>query len=276
MTQAMDWQGDVGRTWAESYTLTDRAFGGLTQHLLEQIDRLGGSAVLDIGCGAGELSLAIARQRPQARVVGVDISEALVAAAAERAGSRAQVSFAVADAGNWQSANFRPDLLVSRHGVMFFADPPAAFAHLHDLAASDAHLVFSCFRDRSLNPWASGIGALLPPELVVAPADPREPGPFAFADPAYVEGILAAGGWRNIAFEPFDFAYVAGVGERAVAEACAFFNRIGPAASALSAIRGTPAEAGFQARLAAWVEHNASAGLVAFPAATWIVTARRG
>ena len=274
MTTGAEWQAAVGRNWALVWPLTDRSFAGLTQQLLDRLERLPGGAVLDVGCGAGELALALARHRPRARIVGVDISADLVAAATNRAGERALVTFIEADASSWSMADFAPDLIASRHGVMFFADPQGAFAHLAQIAAPGAALAFSCFRDRRLNPWMSELAALLPAEASL-PVDPLAPGPFAFADPARVEAILLAAGWTEIVCEPLDFAYVAGLGDDPVADATAFFQRIGPAAAVLRGLAGTPAEAPFLARLASWLEENRSGETVAFPAAAWYVTARR-
>jgi len=183
MTNAQDWQAQVGQNWARMYRQTDRSFTGLTQRLLERLEPLPGREVFDIGCGAGELSLALARARHGARVTGADISAELVAVAQERAGGRVGVAFEQADAAQWTPPH-APDLLVSRHGVMFFADPVAAFAHLHEIAAPGANLLFSCFRSPAENTWASAIPALLP----AAPPPPPgyAPGPFAFADADFV------------------------------------------------------------------------------------------
>lgn len=272
MTTRTDWQAQVGRTWAESYHLTDRSFSGLTQRLLERIGDCEGSAVLDIGCGAGELSLAIARARPHARVIGVDVSTDLIAAARERGDLMGNVRFIEADAATWREPGFAPDLLVSRHGVMFFDDPVAAFANLRDQAAPGARLMFTCFRSPLENPWASDLAQLLRQPLA---ANPRAPGPFAFADPAYVESILSDAGWNAVACDPVDFAYVAGTGDDPVEEALGFFRRIGPAAATLRALEGEElAEA--VARIRDWVEEYRSGNLVAFGAAAWLVSARKG
>ncbi len=267
----MDWQAQVGKSWAENYHLTDRSFSGLTQRLLERIETSDARAVLDIGCGAGELSLAIARARPAARVVGVDISADLVAAARARGDALANASFVEANAATWREGGFAPDLLVSRHGVMFFDDPQAAFANLLDQAAPGAQLMFSCFRSPLENPWASDMAQL----LRVPPApDPRAPGPFAFADPAHVEAVLEGAGWQAISLDPVDFAYVAGMGEDPVEEALGFFNRIGPAAAVLRTLEGEErAEA--VARIKGWIEEYRSGNLVAFGAAAWLVSARK-
>ncbi|MFM2272809.1 MAG: hypothetical protein RL702_1874 [Pseudomonadota bacterium] len=272
MTTGMDWRAQVGRSWAESYHLTDRSFAGLTQRLLERIAEREGNHVLDIGCGAGELSLAIARNRPHAQVLGVDISAQLVAAAGQRGEQLGNVRFIEADAATWQEPGFAPEVLVSRHGVMFFDAPVAAFANLLKIAAPEAELIFSCFRSPQENPWASDLAKLLqlPP-----PADPTAPGPFAFADPQYVEGILSGAGWLGPGFEPVDFAYIAGKGEDPVEDALGLFRRIGPAAQALRALEGE-ALASAEARIREWLEDHRSGDLVALPAAAWIVTAGHG
>lgn len=159
MAATMDWQGVTGQSWADEWRRTDRSFAALTEVLLARIAAEQGTRILDIGCGAGELSLAIAGARPGAEVLGVDISAQLVGAASGRAGGAAR--FALGDAATWDAQGFAPDLLVSRHGVMFFGDPAAAFAHLSRIAAPRARLVFSCFRAPALNGWASEIGKIL-------------------------------------------------------------------------------------------------------------------
>jgi SAM-dependent methyltransferase len=269
MTTGMDWQDRVGRTWAEMYPATDRSFAGLTEQLLSRIAALPGQAVLDIGCGAGELSLAVARARPGARVVGLDCSADLIEAARQRGGKRFGLQFELGDAANWRESAFAPDLLVSRHGVMFFEDPATAFAHLRGSSAPGARLAFSCFRSIHENAWAAGLAKLFD----LPPGEPLAPGPFAFADPQRVEAILKAGGWEAVAFEPIDFAYIAGAGPDPVADAVHYFSRIGPAAPALSALKG---EAGTRKldELARWVAEHRSGNLVAFAGAAWIVTAR--
>lgn len=269
MTTSEEWQARVGRSWADNYRMTDRAFSGLTQRLLERIAEREGQAVLDIGCGAGELALAIGRTRPRARVVGVDISPELVCAAQQRGEGLGNTSFVHADAGTWRDAGFAPDVLISRHGVMFFDQPVAAFANLYRQASDEAELVFSCFRSPEENPWASDLTRLL--ELPV-PADHTAAGPFAFADPQHVEDILSAAGWHGIAFEAVDFAYIAGMGDDPIEDALQMFRSIGPAAPALRALEGT-ALARAEGWIRDWLAEHRSDNLLAFPAAAWIVTA---
>lgn len=270
MTTGTEWREGVGRSWADNYRLTDRAFSGLTERLLGRIRETGGNRVLDVGCGAGELSLAVARADHGAQVVGVDVSSDLLAAARQRGEALGNVRFEEADAGSWRDPDFVPDLLISRHGVMFFDAPRAAFSHLRGIARPGAGLVFSCFRDPRLNPWASELASLL--DVPKSP-DPTAPGPFAFADEGHVRAILSDAGWQDVSLEPVDFAYVAGTGENSVDDALHLFSRIGPAAPALRALEGDERERAI-GWMREWLEQHRSGNLVALPAAAWIVTAK--
>lgn len=273
MTAKEDWQGKTGEGWASEWRRTDRSFGGLTEHLLTRSREFTFRHALDIGCGAGELSLALARGRPQARIVGVDVSPQLVEAARERAEHMSNLEFVLADAGRWRPADdFAPQLLISRHGVMFFADPPAAFANVASFAGDNAALMFSCFRERAENPFFTAVGSLLPPPAE-AP-DPYAPGPFAFAERDHVTAVLTDGGWTAIDFEPFDFAMVAGAGDDPVEDAVSYFQRIGPAAAAMREMDPASRD-DLLAAIRAVAEDHCRDGVVALRAASWIVTARR-
>src|SRR5690606_36416796 len=81
---AGEWQGQTGQSWASEWRRTDRSFGMLTERLLQRSRDFGFSSALDIGCGAGELALAIGRGRPHCQVTGLDISPQLIEVARER------------------------------------------------------------------------------------------------------------------------------------------------------------------------------------------------
>jgi len=111
MTDASEWRGRVGANWAEQWRRTDRSFAPLTERLLQRGREFAFGSALDIGCGAGELSLALARGRPQCRVIGVDISPQLVATAQERGANLANASFEVGDAAAWRpEPGFAPEI----------------------------------------------------------------------------------------------------------------------------------------------------------------------
>ena len=268
-----EWLGQTGRSWAEQWRRTDRSFSVLTERLLRRTREFAFGSALDIGCGAGELSLAIGRGRPHCRVIGVDISPQLVDGARERGANHPNVSFELADAASWQPAEvFAPELLISRHGVMFFDDPVAAFAHLREIAAPGAGLLFSCFRGRHENPAFTEVACLLP-EPPPPPDDLHAPGPFAFAERRHVEDILQRAGWTGVGFESFDFAMVVGAGADPVEDTLAYFATIGPAARAARELEESAREAFFD-RVRDLASRHLREGIVSLRAAAWIVTAR--
>ncbi|MGL4312895.1 MAG: class I SAM-dependent methyltransferase, partial [Sphingomonas sp.] len=190
----IEWTGPVGDAWASEWHRTDRSFSGLDpalnrhllDHLPERADR-----IVDIGCGAGSTAIAIAQARPQTRVIGIDLSAALLDVARSRGNAVANLDFRHGSAERAVAELAPVDGYISRHGVMFFGDPVAAFTALRASAAPGAPLLFSCFRSIASNPWASELAAAS--SGGAAPVtDSTDPGPFAFADAEYVERILTA------------------------------------------------------------------------------------
>lgn len=267
------WQGNQGRNWAAEWRRTDRSFVAVTEKLLQRIRGTAFSQVLDVGCGAGELSLAIGRAWSDARVIGVDVSSDLVTVARQRGERLGNVGFDLADAAQWSPPpDFAPQLVVSRHGVMFFEDPSAAFVHLAAVADSGAQLLFSCFRTAAENPYFTEVARLLP-EAPPPPA-PGAPGPFSFGDRTMLAHLLAASGWESVAVDPFDFPLIVGAGEDPVEDAVGFFSAIGPSAAAAQAM-GDGQRVAFMQGLRDLARSHRDGDLIAMPAAGWIVSARK-
>ena len=270
MTSGSDWTSKVGGTWAREWERTDRSFGLLTDCLIDEARKSDFSHALDIGCGAGETSLRLAASG-EGRVTGIDISEDLLSVARTRAEGVANLEFVEADAAHWQPASGAIDLLVSRHGVMFFPDPVSAFASLRTNAAENARIVFSCFRSKAENGWLqilNGVFGSDEPE-----AESTEPGPFAFGNRDHVQSILAAAGWNGIEFDAIDYSMVAGGGDDPVGDAVSYFLRIGPAARKIAELEGNDKERAIE-RLREVLSEHCSDGQVALPSAAWVVTAR--
>lgn len=277
MTSAGDWTGRVGHVWAAEWQRTDRSFSDLARHLdaaIAQVAPDSGRAI-DIGCGAGTTSLALAAIRPELAITGIDLSEELVAVARERlADRRLQVPdalpnlhFRCGDAVALAQEAEPADLIISRHGLMFFSDPVRALAAIRAGARGGAKLVFSCFDDRARNRFATiadeATGTAPPP------ASGHSPGPFAFSDMDRVASWLIAAGWHvdNAARVAFD--YVAGEGDDPVADALSFLSRIGAAARPLAeATTGKREE--MLARLAVALAEHRVGDRVILPASAWI------
>jgi SAM-dependent methyltransferase len=276
MTTALEWEGAVGDVWAREWRLTDRSFSGMTPALNAAILAAAPTSgrAIDVGCGAGETSITLARSRPNLDVGGVDICAALVGVARERADGLGNLSFAAGDAVELLPQLAPVDLLFSRHGVMFFADPVAGFTALHRAMRPGAPIVFSCFREVELNGWAKTLLEAVTGEPLRLAAG-YAPGPFAFADPAFVVPMLEAAGWRGIERQAVDFPYVAGEGADPEADALAFFRAIGPTAPLLRATPPDQREAAM-ARFAEVIAKHRDGDRVVFPAAAWIWAARAG
>lgn len=226
----------------------------------------------DIGCGAGATSIAAANARPDASVTGFDLSPALLAIARERASRLSNVQFIAGPMEDMLPAAGPFDLIVSRHGVMFFADPVAGLAAIRSGTGLGGGLLFTCFRAQALNPWSSEIvEAML--GMPLQPSTGYVPGPFAFAEEPFVAAILRDAGWSNAVPRAIDFTYRAGEGDDPVADAVAFFTRIGPAARTL---RESPPErrAGMLERVADVCARHRHGNAVDFPAAAWLWSAK--
>lgn len=276
MTTMTDWQSRLGEVWADEWRRTDRSFAGLSRHLDAAIAAAAPASgrAVDLGCGAGETSLALATARPDLRITGVDLSPALVAIARERAATAGvtNVAFVAGAVPEALAAEALFDLAFSRHGVMFFDDPTAAFRGIAAALAPGAPIVFSCFRAAADNEWLGEITAA----IGITPDAPPgyAPGPFGFADRGFVGDMLAAAGFARIDIKPVDFTYRAGAGVDPAADATAFFRRIGPVSRALATLPPDAREertATLRERLAGRVRN----GTVDFSAAAWLVSAQK-
>jgi SAM-dependent methyltransferase len=203
------WNGLGGRAWVEMQELLDEVLKPFEDLLVEAVPAESASRVLDVGCGAGSTTLAVARRLgARGRSIGIDISDPLITAArarAEREG--AQASFIRDDA---QTHAFEPasfDMIVSRFGVMFFDDSVRAFANLRRAASDNAELRFVAWRSLTENPFMTTAERAAAPLLPNLPARrPDAPGQFAFADRHRVYSILEESGWGGIDIRPIDVA----------------------------------------------------------------------
>jgi SAM-dependent methyltransferase len=263
------WNDAAGQTWAELQDLLDVQTEPLGRAVIAALAPRPGEFVLDVGCGCGQTSLTLAeRVRPDGGVVGVDISQPMLAVARERAKAAPQVSFVEADA---QTFAFEPgafDAIHSRFGVMFFEDPAAAFANLRAALKPGGRLGFVCWRPIAENPIMSlPMAAAARHVPAPPPPEPGAPGPFAFADPERVRAILSGAGFTDIAIAPQDLP----AGGNSVEDALRLSLRVGPLGRQL---REHPEgrEGAVAAIRAALSEHQID-GRVFLPSATWIVTA---
>ncbi|NTX51672.1 class I SAM-dependent methyltransferase [Myxococcus sp. CA039A] len=201
------WNGTAGHAWVDMQELIDSMYKPLEDMLVAAVSPDSGGRVLDIGCGTGGTTLAVARRLgAQGRCLGIDISDPMLATArarAEREGTPARFVHANAQRHVFEPASF--DQLISRFGVMFFDDPVRAFTNLRSAARDGAELRFIAWRSAAENPFMTTSERTAAPLLPNLPARrPGGPGQFAFADPHRVQSILEESGWAGVELRPID------------------------------------------------------------------------
>lgn len=269
------WNGNAGQRWASHQQALDRAIEPFGQAVLDRVAVGPGQAVLDVGCGCGATTIAVAeRVAHNGRVVGVDVSRPMLEVARARCELQRQVELLCADASSHPfEAAF--DAVVSRFGVMFFADPPAAFGNLRCALRPGGRLGFASWREPRHNPWC--IEPMMLALQVLGddqpPFAPGGPGPFALADRDGIADLLAGAGFAEVAIEPVDYPVV--VSDSGVEGALDFALRIGPVARLL-AERSDDERARVEQRLAAYWRASVAdeSDCVSAPGSAWIVTAR--
>ena len=204
------WNGCAGRGWVEAQESLDRLFEPFEELLVEAVAERKAQRVLDIGCGTGSTTLAVARllAKSKGSAVGLDISEPMIALAKRRAElANAPPRFLCADAQNYAFDDQSFDMIISRFGTMFFDDSVRAFANLRRAAAPNAGLHTIVWRNPADNPFMTAAERAAAPFLPEIPKRrPDEPGQFAFADRDRVYSILEKSGWSEIDIRPLDVA----------------------------------------------------------------------
>jgi SAM-dependent methyltransferase len=229
------WNGPGGQHWADRQQTQDIVLAPVSDALIERARAKAGERVLDIGCGCGATTIAFAQKvGATGHVTGIDISAPMLARARQLAPAGAAVDFVLADATVYPFIPQNFDLLASRFGVMFFAEPALSFANMRKALRPSGRLAFACWRDPRENPFfMAPLQAVYKHAPKLPQLGPDDPGPFSFASEARVNRILREAGFTGIAMEPCDLWLDIAVG-RGLDAAVEATLEIGPAARALS------------------------------------------
>jgi SAM-dependent methyltransferase len=268
------WNGPGGQRWSDRHAAQDVLLAPVSRILIDRAKARAGERVLDVGCGCGATSVALAREvAPAGFVLGVDISAPMLTLAMQLAPKGLPLDFELADATVYPFAPASFDLLASRFGVMFFAEPAVSFAHMRRALRAEGRIVFACWREPRDNPWMmaplQGVYKHVPK---LPPQAPDDPGPFAFASEDRVSNILGEAGYKDVAMERCDITLDIAVGgglEAAVRSAM----EIGPSSRALD---GQPPDvrAAATESVRELLAPLAQGDSVPLPGSIWIVTAR--
>jgi SAM-dependent methyltransferase len=267
------WAGLAGERWRANQDHQDQVLRPVSDLLIAAAGARPGERVIDVGCGCGATTLDFAeRVAPGGEVLGLDVSELMLARARERATPDLPVRFVLADATVHEAPAASADLVVSRFGVMFFANPAMSFANLRRALRPGGRLVFACWREAKQNPWLTiplrEAAKHVPP---LPETNPEDPGPFAFAGEARVRRILSEAGFADIALTPHDLDLDIAIGN-GVDTALAAALAIGPTSRALEGQSET-VRASAMADIRAALAKRAVGGSVPLGAAIWIVAA---
>lgn len=264
-----------GNIWIKNRELLDGQLESFSRVMFDHARLLPGLSVVDVGCGCGTDTLTAAREvGPIGKVLGLDLSRLMLERAVGRAAEAElfQADFVQADA---QTYDFEPgsvDRIISRFGIMFFADPTAAFANLARALAPTGHMTFMTWQAVDKNPWMMlpVVEALQLIEMEL-PADPYGPGPFTFADADRLARILREAGFARIEIRPYEPRLVV-AGGQTLDDAVDFVMEFLPMRRALKTASAEEREHVHEAIRGAIGPYECSGGVI-MPSAAWIVKA---
>jgi len=267
------WNGPGGRRWADRQAAQDILLRPIADTLIDRAKPTTGERVIDVGCGSGATSIAFAQEvGPSGHVFGIDVSGPMLDRARASAPKELPVDFALADATVYPFDPASFDLLASRFGVMFFADPALSFSNMRRALRPSGRLAFACWREPRENPFfMTPLQAVYKHVPKLPQLGPEDPGPFSFASEVRVRRILGESGFTGIAMEPCNFALDVAIG-RGLDAAVQGALEIGPASRALEghpeSVRAAATNS-IRETLATFVKGET----VPLPASIWIVTA---
>ncbi|MEU3985389.1 class I SAM-dependent methyltransferase [Streptomyces sp. NPDC026672] len=202
------WNGDEGRHWSDRHDRWNAVNEGFNRPLLAAAAIGPEDRVLDIGCGVGQTSRLAARAAVRGSVLGLDLSAPMLTRARALAADEglAHLAFEQGDAQVHPLPTGAFDVAISRFGIMFFADPVAAFGNIGKALRPGGRLAFVCMSDPARSEWVRVYGAVraalpLPPQEAAAPDGP---GMFSLSDPSVIHRVLDTAGFDDVRAEPVE------------------------------------------------------------------------
>ncbi len=268
--QAGEWDGGDGEYWATHHREYERLLGVFDDTLVAAAGVRPDDRCLDVGCGTGATTRALAARATEGSMLGLDLSGPMLAIArsAARGAGLDRVEFVQGDAQVYPFDPASFDVAVSRMGCMFFGDPAAALANIGRALRPGGRLAFAVWQAPTANEWITAIdGALGDLSLAEDTDEPSgyDPGPFSLADPGLCASLLTGAGFVDVAVDPLEIPLAFGT----VADAQAFLE------TWMDDDLDADGRARASAALHRLLVENATDDGVLLPSATWLLTARR-
>ncbi len=233
-------KSEMGARWLTFEDQLDTLFKPVLELVLKRSGLSQGMRILDIGCGTGASALAAAQLvGAEGAVRGIDISEQFLERARQRASNAGlgNLSFQYADAQTTELSRGDIDAMISRFGVMFFADPTVAFANMARALKPGAQMTFAAWGGLSDNPWFKTPHIAATARLGQPPkVDRNAPGPLAFHDKDRVAGLMTDAGLVDVQVSTVSLVLN---GPLSVEDAALLCTRVGPAARVIAHFNGT-------------------------------------
>jgi SAM-dependent methyltransferase len=220
---ASDWAGARGEKWRGQADGMEATLAPIDEPLITALHLDRPCRIADIGCGGGATTLEIRRRAPSGSVAhGYDISPALIELARSRIQSADDsISFAIANVATSPAPAGSYDRLVSRFGIMFYDDPPAAYTNLARWLTPGGRFAFAAWDRPANNPWFSMVREVVADIIDLPPLDPDAPGPFRYGVADTLLALLDRAGFRELDVRDWHGALTVGGGLPA-AEAATF------------------------------------------------------
>ncbi|REK84866.1 class I SAM-dependent methyltransferase [Streptomyces inhibens] len=271
--QAQAWNGYEGTYWARNQDRWDAVNTGFNEPLLTTVAIKERDRVLDIGCGAGQTTRLAARRSGSGQVLGLDLSAPMLARARETA-QREDLGNVTFEHGDAQVHAFEPgtfDVMISRFGVMFFADPAVAFTNIGRALRPGGRMAFICGAGPEGNEWLQAIAALSDILPIGGFGAPGSPGMFSLVDPDRIHEVLSAAGFENVSAAHVE---AQGTWGQDADDAAAFLLDSGPGRHLTSQVAPEVQDRA-RHRLTDVLRAHEENGAVRLRSSAWLVTAHR-
>ncbi|MFI0809489.1 class I SAM-dependent methyltransferase [Streptomyces echinatus] len=272
--QAQAWNGPEGAHWARHQDRWNAVNEGFDEPLLDAAGVTGDHRILDLGCGSGQTTRLAALRASRGSALGLDLSAPMLAEARSRAEREGitNVSFAQGDAQVHPFETDAFDAAISRYGVMFFADPVAAFRNVGRALRPGGRLAFVCPAEATLNGWVTAMASLRGLLPLGDFGRPGLPGMFSLSAPDRIRDVLTTAGFTGVAV---DRAQAHGTWGHGAEDAAEFLLGTGPGRHLMEQADATARARARHTLTEHLRDHVVADGTVRLRSTSWLVTADR-